>query len=89
MRHTARIALLATFLFALSAFAQEQVPAAGSADDFSKATFFGARFFELNDFASAYEQFARADAINPDQPAIIYNLALLLAKLGRFSEAQV
>jgi tetratricopeptide (TPR) repeat protein len=58
-------------------------------DEFGKAVYFGQKFFELNDYASAYQKFAAADSIQPDQPGVLYNMALLLARTGRYSEAQV
>ncbi|HVT42840.1 MAG TPA: tetratricopeptide repeat protein [Thermoanaerobaculia bacterium] len=58
-------------------------------DEFDKAFYFGQSFFQYNDYTAAYDQFARADALNPDHPAVLYNMALLLAKSGRYSEAQV
>src|ERR1700682_4615726 len=57
-------------------------------DDFGKAVFFGKKFFEMKDYAAAFQQFARADALQPDQPGILYDMAMLLARAGRFSEAQ-
>lgn len=60
-----------------------------STDEFGKAAFFGKKFFEMKDYASAYEQFAKADAIRRDQAALLYDMALVLAKAGRYGEAQV
>ncbi len=65
------------------------VPAGPSnADEFIKAVFFGKKFFEMKDYASAYDQFAKADALQPDNPGVLYDMAVLLAKSGRYSEAQ-
>lgn len=69
-------------LFAVSAFAQN------TKDEFTKAVFFARKYFELKEYASAYEQFAKADALMPDQPAVLYNMAVLLARSGKFSESQ-
>ncbi len=69
--------------------AQETMTGPGGADEFAKAVYFGQSFFGMKDYASAYDQFAKADALRPDQPAVLYNMGLLLAKTGRFSEAQV
>ncbi|MGZ7079397.1 MAG: tetratricopeptide repeat protein [Thermoanaerobaculia bacterium] len=77
-----RIATVLLFIFALRAFAQS------APEDFTKAVYFGKKFFELKEYASAYEQFAKADALLPDQPAVLYDMAVLLAKSGKFSEAQ-
>lgn len=57
-------------------------------DETTKAFFFGKKFFDLGEYASAYDQFAKADALRPDQPALVYDMALALAKAGRFTEAQ-
>ena len=38
-------------------------------DEFTKATFFGKKFADLGEYASAYEQYAKANALKPDQPA--------------------
>ncbi|HVT05283.1 MAG TPA: tetratricopeptide repeat protein [Thermoanaerobaculia bacterium] len=81
--------LLTCFLsiaIAMSAVAQE--PLAQSREDFSKAVLFGKRFFERNDYSSSLEQFAKADAIFPDQSSVLYNTALVLTRLGRFTDAQ-
>jgi len=42
----------------------------------------------MKDYTSAYEQFAKADQLQPDNPAVLYNMAAVLAKAGRYSEAQ-
>jgi tetratricopeptide (TPR) repeat protein len=52
------------------------------------AVFFGKKFAEIKDYDSAVQQFAKADALQPDQPQVLYNLAVLLAKAGRYSESQ-
>jgi tetratricopeptide (TPR) repeat protein len=62
----------------------EEMPA----DETTKAFFFGKKFFDLGEYGSAYEQFAKADSLRPDQPAILYAMALALAKGGRYAEAQ-
>ncbi|HEX7833125.1 MAG TPA: tetratricopeptide repeat protein [Thermoanaerobaculia bacterium] len=67
-------------------------PAAASApneEEFTKAAFFGRKFAELGEYGSAYDQFAKADAIKPDDPAVLYNMAVVLARSGRYSDAQV
>lgn len=58
------------------------------ADDATKAFYFGKKFFELGEYSSAYDQFAKADALRPDQHALVYDMALALAKAGRYAEAQ-
>jgi len=65
-----------------SAFAQN------ATDEFAKAVFFGQKFFAMKDYVAAYQQFAKADQIQPDNPGVLYDIALTLAKGGRFSEAQ-
>ncbi len=57
-------------------------------EEFTKAVFFGRKFFEMKDYASAYDQFAKADALQPDNPGVLYDMAVLLAKSSRYSEAQ-
>jgi len=64
-------------------------PAAPSNDAFERAIFFGKKFFELKDYASAYEQLAKADSIHPDTSGLLFNMAVLLAKLNRYADAQV
>jgi Flp pilus assembly protein TadD len=84
---------------ALPLFAQEAPPtppaetvapaAPTTEDEFTKAVFFGRKFADLGEHGSAYEQFAKADALRPDQPAVLYDMAVVLARAGRYSEAQV
>jgi tetratricopeptide (TPR) repeat protein len=84
-----KVAQLALLLhFSLFSFAFGQEPQAIE-DEFTKAVFFGKKFADLGEYASAYEQYAKADAVKPDQPAVIYNMAVLLARAGRYSDAQV
>ncbi|HYC58841.1 MAG TPA: tetratricopeptide repeat protein [Thermoanaerobaculia bacterium] len=78
------------------AFAQEPVPTEPVAapvpnveEEFTKAVFFGKKFADLGDYASAYDNLTKADAIKPDQPAVLYNMGVVLARAGRYSEAQV
>src|SRR5579859_6391738 len=92
--------LLIALLIATNAAAQQTPPPPAPAeppaqpavtvpatDEFSKAVFFGKKFFEMKDYAAAYQQFAKADALQADNPAVLYDMALLLAKAGRYSEA--
>lgn len=88
-----RLAIVA--LIALGAAAQEPQPAPAPAqaasqtnDEFNKAVYFGKKFFEMKDYTAAYQQLVKADSIIPDQPAVLYNMAVLLARSGRYSEAQ-
>jgi Flp pilus assembly protein TadD len=93
--------LLVLFLLAASLGAQEvpapQTPApapaapatASTDEEFAKAVFFGKKFADLADYASAFDNLAKADALKPDQPAVLYNMGVVLARAGRYSEAQV
>ena len=76
-------------LLAVFSGAQEASPVNPNQEEFVKAAFFGKKFFDLKEYTSAYEQFLRADVLIPDQPGILYNMAVILAKAGRYSEAQV
>ncbi|HVS29937.1 MAG TPA: tetratricopeptide repeat protein [Thermoanaerobaculia bacterium] len=80
---------LALLILSTAAAGQEAPPVDPSADEFTKAVFFGRKFFDLKEYGSAYDQYAKADAVRPDDPGVLYNMALLLAKSGRYSEAQV
>lgn len=91
-----RIVPIVLFLAAFTAVAQETPSPAPPApvtdstvEEFEKAAFFGKKFFDLKEYGSAFDQFAKAEAIRPDHPAVLYNMALVLAKAGRFAEAQV
>jgi tetratricopeptide (TPR) repeat protein len=53
-------------------------------DDFAKVD----RLFAAKDFGGAYAQLARIERDQPDAPALLYDMALTLAKAGRFTEAQ-
>jgi len=65
-------------------------PAPNPADEeFTRAVFFGKKFADMGDYASAFEHYAKADAAKPDNPAVLYNMAVVLARAGRYSEAQV
>ncbi len=57
-------------------------------DEFVSAASHGIKFFERGDIASAYEQFVAADAIYPNHPTVVYDMAVLLVRLGRLAEAQ-
>lgn len=82
--------MLLAAVLTLTALAQEPAATLPDAEDeFSKAVFFGRKFADLGEYASAYEQYARADALKADQPAVLYNMAVVLARAARYSEAQV
>lgn len=80
-----RVLLLA--LLAFGALAQD-VPAPAE-DEFAKAVYFGKKFAEMGEYDSAYEHLAKAEALKPDQSAVIYNMAVVLARAGRYLDAQV
>jgi tetratricopeptide (TPR) repeat protein len=80
------IALL--LALALQTVEPPPAPAAPPPDEFTKAFFFGRKFADMKDYASAYDQFKKADAAQPDNPAVLYDMAVVLAKAGRYSEAQ-
>lgn len=90
-----RAALLACFIAVLfsSSFAHlalgQEPPPVDVKEEFEKSVFFGKKFADLGEFALAHEHYAKADALNPDQPAVLYNLGVLLARSGRYAEAQV
>jgi tetratricopeptide (TPR) repeat protein len=67
-------------------------PAASAAmppsEEFVKAVYFGKKFADMKDYATAYQQFAKADSLRPDEPGVLYNMGVLLARAGRYSEAQ-
>ena len=72
--------LISAFCFLPSAFSQP--------DDFTRFLIFGRKFFEIHDYASAYDQFAKANVLQPDRAGVLYDMALVLAKSGRFADAQ-
>lgn len=80
--------VLLHFLLLPFALGQE-APAPEVEEAFAKAVFFGRKFAEMSEYDSAQEHYAKADALKPDQPAVLYNLAVVLARAGRYSEAQV
>ena len=83
---------LIVLLLALSVVAQEPPapePAPNVDEEFNKAVFFGRKFADLGEYASAYEQYAKADALKADQPPVLYNMAVVLARAARYGEAQV
>lgn len=95
------IANFCVLLFAFCLSAQEAAkpepvptpaPTASAAmppsEELIKAVYFGKKFAEIKDYASAYQQFAKADMLQPDIPGVLYNMGVLLARTGRFSEAQ-
>lgn len=84
-----RSTTLCCILFLLTIPPLAAQTAADQEEEYTQAVFFGQKYFGLGEFPSALEQFMKADSIHPDQPAILYDIALLLAKTGRYADAQV
>lgn len=82
-------ALVVLMLLTAPVLAQEPPAAASAEDEYAKAVFFGKKFAEMADYTSAYDQYARANALKADQPPVLYNMAVVLARAGRYLEAQV
>jgi tetratricopeptide (TPR) repeat protein len=57
-------------------------------DEFARAIAFGKRYAAIPDTKAALEHYLRADSIFPDQPGVLYNLAILMVKEGRYADAQ-
>ncbi len=53
-----------------------------------RAATFAEKYFAINDYQSALERYARADALLPNHPAVLFNTALILGRIGRLAEAQ-
>ena len=53
------------------------------------AATFGSRFYESGDFPAALEQFRAAEKLVPAHPAVLFNLAVVLARMGRYDDAQI
>ncbi len=77
---------LFVFLLILAASASGQT--ADPREDFATAADFGHRFFEAGNYAASLTWFEKAESIIRDQPAILFNTALVLVKLQRYDEAQ-
>lgn len=86
-------------LFSAQIYAQQHVevhlrPASGQIltaqqeEDFLGAVTFGKRYYDAGDLSSAFERLTAAEQILPGHPAVLYNVAVVLAKLGRFADAQ-
>jgi len=57
-------------------------------EEFSTAADFGRRFFEARNYAASLTWFEKAESIVRDQPAVLFNTALVLVKLQRYDDAQ-
>jgi tetratricopeptide (TPR) repeat protein len=95
--HRILILTFATLISSAQLFAQAEVEAHVSAgdpatqqkaDDFNRASAFGAKYFNLGDYKYALEQYVQADALMPNHPGVLYNTALVLTRMGRFAEAR-
>lgn len=81
---------LVVLLLTFGAWAQEPPqPAVAVEDEYTRAVYFGKKFAEIADYSSAYEHYAKANALKPDQPAVLYNMAVVLARAGRYLESRV
>jgi len=56
-------------------------------EEFGRAIVFGKRFSDIGDTKGALENYLRADSIFPDQPGVLYNLAILMVREGRYADA--
>jgi Flp pilus assembly protein TadD/ribosomal protein L40E len=86
-----RNALIALLFIAAPLVAQEApqlATPASQSEDFTRAVVFGKNYFDLKEYALAYDYFAKAAALQPDNAAVLYDLALILARAGRYAEAQ-
>lgn len=87
-----RNALFALLLIAVPLAAQEAMPppaaVAPGTDEFTTAVVFGKNYFDLKEYALAYDYFTKAAAMQPDNAALLYDIALTLARAGRYAEAQ-
>ena len=68
---------------------QAAEPEVNVEEEFAKAVFFGRKFADMGDYATAYVHLAKADRLKPDQSAVLYDMGVVLARAGRYSEAQV
>lgn len=87
MKNRSTICLFVVFIsliFSTAAGAQTIDPR----EDFATAADFGHRFFETGNYAASLTWFEKAESIIRDQPAILFNTALVLVKLQRYDEAQ-
>ncbi|MEA2491515.1 MAG: Anaphase-promoting complex, cyclosome, subunit 3, partial [Acidobacteriota bacterium] len=88
--------LLCLLLLTFAALAQDVPPPAAAPpavapaadDEFTKSVYFGKKFADVGQYADAHEYFAKADALRPDQPGVLYNMAVVLTRAGRYGEAQ-
>ena len=87
MRRRALLIALATLIAAGGSRAQ--APASPASDDeFVRAVFFAKKYADLGDTASALDQLARAEALRSDDPVVLYDTAVVLARAGRYAESQ-
>ncbi|HXG57809.1 MAG TPA: tetratricopeptide repeat protein [Thermoanaerobaculia bacterium] len=89
MKKEIRLSAVAFLLFTVALPLPAQRVQQEQPEEYATAVYFAKKFFEMRDYVAAYEQLAKADAVLPDQPGVLYNMALILAKAGRYSDAQV
>ncbi|HYI09150.1 MAG TPA: tetratricopeptide repeat protein [Thermoanaerobaculia bacterium] len=63
-------------------------PSAAVDEEFETAVYTGKKFAEMGDYASAYEHLSKANSLKADEPAVLYNIGVVLARAGRYSDAQ-
>jgi Tfp pilus assembly protein PilF len=86
-----RIATAILLLFVCTAAFAEAPPApapAATKDEIERDLYIAANFFSMGDYPSAYERLTRAESLAAEHPGILYNMAVVLAKLQRYSESQ-
>jgi tetratricopeptide (TPR) repeat protein len=84
MRNILLILLICT---TAATHAQQAAPQAD--DEFTRSVYFGRKFADMGDYGPAYDNYARANALRPDESGVLYNMAVVLSRAGRYSEAQV
>jgi tetratricopeptide (TPR) repeat protein len=87
MRNRSAVSLCAvvvSLLFSALADAQTTNPA----EEFATAADFGRRFFDARNYAASLTWFEKAESLVHDQPALLFNTALVLVKLQRYDDAQ-
>lgn len=77
--------ILMAAVMGVSAAGQETI---ASHEEFATAFDFGKRFFAAGNFSASLSFFEKADSIQRDVPAVLFNTALVLVKLERYDEAQ-
>lgn len=86
MTRTVAILLVAATL-SIPARADE-APSSATTQQIEQAVFFATNYFNMGEYASAYSSLVQVEALCSEHPALLYNMALVLAKLQRYPEAQ-